>query len=459
MERRGTPNASSRHSPPPDATSASTPRKSSDSASHYRWDYIRQTPVPGTKRPSGAAGQNTSSDAKNGDRLASEAPSYPSPSDRPPRRDEHENEYASQSPDAGGIDYSLAYDNNEATSPLFSEPATPHPATHESMPPPPPPASKSHSHSSRKKERSRDREARRGVSPARSAVGGSGGSFRLLPSSEAPPPRLDDEGVKREDMDVTIEQVDEYHQHADSSRSRERSEASRYPETHPSRTEKKRKKEKRTLETEQQQGTSESRRSAQTQSYSHPPPPPPPPESNDDYRSPTRSVSTSHRRSETVHTTPSEIRHKPASSSSVDPVRPSSQATSHHNDQHQGHLEGSPAPRASKLRTVTVLIEDRRTGVEELAEISIPLREFGEREKDAEGGYWAAAEDVVVKLQGGPARIDGAQFTFHFKFAKYRYPGSFRVVLCRSIEGMDYARKVPTNVLAYFGGWSRNGCR
>ena len=52
---------------------------------------------------------------------------------------------------------------------------------------------------------------------------------------------------------------------------------------------------------------------------------------------------------------------------------------------------------------VTVLIDDRRTGVDELAEIKVPLKPAD----DAEGGYWADAGDVCEKLQTGPSRIDG----------------------------------------------------
>ncbi|KAI9442380.1 hypothetical protein H4582DRAFT_1809406 [Lactarius indigo] len=47
---------------------------------------------------------------------------------------------------------------------------------------------------------------------------------------------------------------------------------------------------------------------------------------------------------------------------------------------------------------LTLLIEDRRHGTDELAEVRVPL-------KVADGGhFWADAKQVCVALQGGPSR-------------------------------------------------------
>ena len=56
----------------------------------------------------------------------------------------------------------------------------------------------------------------------------------------------------------------------------------------------------------------------------------------------------------------------------------------------------------TKPRMITLLIEDRRHGTDELAEVHVPLKTIGE------GYLWADAKDVCVALQSGPSRIDGA---------------------------------------------------
>jgi hypothetical protein len=56
----------------------------------------------------------------------------------------------------------------------------------------------------------------------------------------------------------------------------------------------------------------------------------------------------------------------------------------------------------AKPRLITLLIEDRRHGTDELAEVHVPLKTVGE-----EGCIWADAKDVCVALQSGPSRIDG----------------------------------------------------
>lgn len=61
----------------------------------------------------------------------------------------------------------------------------------------------------------------------------------------------------------------------------------------------------------------------------------------------------------------------------------------------------------TKLRMITLLIEDRRHGTDELAEVHVPLKTIGE-----EGSLWADAKDVCAALQSGPSRIDGMSFFF-----------------------------------------------
>jgi hypothetical protein len=76
-------------------------------------------------------------------------------------------------------------------------------------------------------------------------------------------------------------------------------------------------------------------------------------------------------------------------------------------------MTSSPAVKSSsrsetpgtKPRMVTLLIEDRRNGTDELAEVHVPLKTIGE-----EGCLWADAKDVCAALQSGPSRIDGVSF-------------------------------------------------
>ena len=51
---------------------------------------------------------------------------------------------------------------------------------------------------------------------------------------------------------------------------------------------------------------------------------------------------------------------------------------------------------------VTLLVEDRRHGADELAEVHVPLKDAGE------GYLWPDAKDACETLQSGPSRIDGA---------------------------------------------------
>ncbi|KAH9994945.1 hypothetical protein BJV74DRAFT_770088 [Russula compacta] len=47
---------------------------------------------------------------------------------------------------------------------------------------------------------------------------------------------------------------------------------------------------------------------------------------------------------------------------------------------------------------LTLLIEDRRHGTDELAEVHVPLKTMGE------GYLWADAKDLSAALQSGPSR-------------------------------------------------------
>jgi hypothetical protein len=58
----------------------------------------------------------------------------------------------------------------------------------------------------------------------------------------------------------------------------------------------------------------------------------------------------------------------------------------------------------AKPRMIMLLIEDRRCGTDELAEVYVPLKTIGE------GSLWADAKDVCAALQSGPSRIDGVFF-------------------------------------------------
>lgn len=59
---------------------------------------------------------------------------------------------------------------------------------------------------------------------------------------------------------------------------------------------------------------------------------------------------------------------------------------------------------ARKVRTLTLLINDARTGEELLAELKVPVRVNA----DPTEGYWADAQEVCAVLQASASRIDGA---------------------------------------------------
>jgi hypothetical protein len=63
--------------------------------------------------------------------------------------------------------------------------------------------------------------------------------------------------------------------------------------------------------------------------------------------------------------------------------------------------ESREATPGTKPCMLTLLIEDQRSGTDELAEVHVPLKTAGE------GQLWADAKDVCAALQSGPSRIDG----------------------------------------------------
>ena len=67
-----------------------------------------------------------------------------------------------------------------------------------------------------------------------------------------------------------------------------------------------------------------------------------------------------------------------------------------------GENSRHPVTPSAKPRMLTLLIEDRRHGTDELAEVRVPLKAAHE------GHFWADAKQVCAALQGGPSRIDGA---------------------------------------------------
>ena len=90
----------------------------------------------------------------------------------------------------------------------------------------------------------------------------------------------------------------------------------------------------------------------------------------------------------------------------------SSPATVYHHHASAGTTRTEPSPLivensrrpltpSMKPRMLTLLIEDRRHGTDELAEVRVPLKAA------EEGHFWADAKQVCAALQSGPSRIDG----------------------------------------------------
>jgi hypothetical protein len=98
-------------------------------------------------------------------------------------------------------------------------------------------------------------------------------------------------------------------------------------------------------------------------------------------------------------------------------------------------------------RMITLLIEDRRHGTDELAEVHVLLKAAGE------GHLWADAKDVCVALQSGPSRIDGA--CMRGSSDEIKLTDSL-LLLFRSRQGVHYARKVSTDISACFSRWRRD---
>ncbi len=111
--------------------------------------------------------------------------------------------------------------------------------------------------------------------------------------------------------------------------------------------------------------------------------------------------------------------------------------------------ESSPALMANsrsvtpgtKPRMITLLIEDRRHGTDELAEVHVPLKAAGE------GHLWADAKEVCVALQTGPSRIDGEYFWAHAPLLKIKLIDPLSLLL-RTRQGVHDAWKVSTDISA-----------
>ena len=126
----------------------------------------------------------------------------------------------------------------------------------------------------------------------------------------------------------------------------------------------------------------------------------------------------------------------------------SSPATAYHYHTPTGATCAEPSPLAqenprhpvtpsAKPRMLTLLIEDRRHGTDELAEVRVPLKAAHE------GHFWADAKQVCAALQGGPSRIDGGSSQLNVRQNEYRS------LSFRSCEGAHYAWQVPAHLPAY----------
>jgi hypothetical protein len=97
-----------------------------------------------------------------------------------------------------------------------------------------------------------------------------------------------------------------------------------------------------------------------------------------------------------------------------------------------------PLTPSTKPRMLTLLIEDRRHGTDELAEVRVPLRAADE------GYFWADAKQVCAALQSGPSRIDGVSL-----LAQLLRQNEYRYLSFRSCEGAHYAWQVPADIPTY----------
>ncbi|CCL99872.1 uncharacterized protein FIBRA_01897 [Fibroporia radiculosa] len=123
--------------------------------------------------------------------------------------------------------------------------------------------------------------------------------------------------------------------------------------------------------------------------------------------------------------------------SPVTPQHGTGSSERHRRSQKYSHRSESQAPRSNAtsypasstepvltppvrvLRTVTLLIEDKRTGETEclLTEVRIPLKAAD----NSEDGFWADAVELCDELQRGPSRIDGPAkvYTMRGKYRQY----------------------------------------
>ncbi|KAF8265797.1 hypothetical protein EI94DRAFT_1734555 [Lactarius quietus] len=120
----------------------------------------------------------------------------------------------------------------------------------------------------------------------------------------------------------------------------------------------------------------------------------------------------------------------------------SSPATAYHYHVSAGTTRAEPSPSivensrrvvtpSTKPRMLTLLIEDRRHGTDDLAEVRVPLRAADE------GYFWADAKQVCAALQGGPSRIDGPAKVLTMR-GKYRH-----TFLRISAEGEETNQTLP----------------
>ena len=83
------------------------------------------------------------------------------------------------------------------------------------------------------------------------------------------------------------------------------------------------------------------------------------------------------------------------------------------------------------VRVLTLLIEDRRSGEEMLAEVRVPLRPADPGDE----GMWADAQEVSEELQRGPSRIDG-EFRSCLAHARARYAVRVRHFIFLAFSGL-----------------------
>jgi hypothetical protein len=101
----------------------------------------------------------------------------------------------------------------------------------------------------------------------------------------------------------------------------------------------------------------------------------------------------------------------------------------------------------TKRRMITLLIEDRRHGTDELAEVHVPLKAAGE------GYLWADA--IMQRMYVWPCKV-----CRHVSMVRARAAASEEIKLTnflfRSRQGVHHAWKVSTDIFACFCRWRRD---